>query len=510
MFEKITLPFKLWMKNKEISLASATLALNQLEEAKKISEVGLLARPEDDTGWTITGTSGLGETLTSNDALSPEKLDISREQARKFYRFNPHGRAVIRSLCKFTIGRGVTFAMKFKKEVSDAHLNLYVDYWEAFVKKEKFLRKQKEFVRRYTRDGEVFLRFFLDTDGMVRIRFMEPERVKNPPKYGAGMIGGKPVRGNLSYGIETAKNDIEKIFFYYYMTGEDMNSWIRVPAKDVIHKKLSADSNCKRGFPYLEPILYELKTYNDWLKDRVILNKIRTAVALVKEIPSGVGPSATVKSMRDATRSQATGVESSKTQLFRPGTTLTARGVVYKFLSPDLDARDSAQDGRNILLSIAAGAGLPEYMVTGDASNANYSSSMVAESPAVREFEDLQDDMRDAFIEIFDRVIDAGLDSGELKEPRPEAELVFPSLISRDVKKEADAFVAYHQEKVLSLKTIRGRIGANHDVEEENLEKEPEPEIMPGMPGGAKPGAPVAKPKPKPKPAANEEVTEEE
>jgi len=58
VFEKITLPFKLWMKNKEISLASATLALNQLEEAKKISEVGLLARPEDDTGWTITGTSG--------------------------------------------------------------------------------------------------------------------------------------------------------------------------------------------------------------------------------------------------------------------------------------------------------------------------------------------------------------------------------------------------------------------------------------------------------------------
>ena len=58
MFEKLTLPFKLWMKNKEIGLASATLALNQLEEAKKLSEVGLLARPEDDTGWTITGTSG--------------------------------------------------------------------------------------------------------------------------------------------------------------------------------------------------------------------------------------------------------------------------------------------------------------------------------------------------------------------------------------------------------------------------------------------------------------------
>ena len=70
---------------------------------------------------------------------------------------------------------------------------------------------------------------------------------------------------------------------------------------------------------------------------------------------------------------------------------------------------EGAGDGRHILLNIAAGSGLAEYMVTGDASNANYSSSMVAESPAVKEFEDIQDESKDAYIEIWDRVMENGM-----------------------------------------------------------------------------------------------------
>jgi hypothetical protein len=35
--------------------------------------------------------------------------------------------------------------------------------------------------------------------------------------------------------------------------------------------------------------------------------------------------------------------------------------------------------------------GLPEFMITGDASNGNYASTMIAEGPGEREIEDWQD-----------------------------------------------------------------------------------------------------------------------
>ena len=36
---------------------------------------------------------------------------------------------------------------------------------------------------------------------------------------------------------------------------------------------------------------------------------------------------------------------------------------------------------------------MPEYMLSGDASNANFSSTMVAEGPAVKTFEEMQADL---------------------------------------------------------------------------------------------------------------------
>ena len=474
MIKWIKAKYDLSVASKQFEQKSLDLAIKQLEEATK------LAKLDDDTGWDVLYSGGQSVT---GGVLSESNLETAREQSRKFARWNPHARGVLRSLSKFVIGRGVTFAPKFSGDKIDKKLvEQYVNYWDAWVKIEKFRRKQKESVRRLTRDGEFFLRSFEDVlHGYLKIRFLEPDRIKNPSGYNekSGLLDGKQVRGNLTYGIETSRKDIENVFFYYYETSGDPG-YIRIPAKQVIHKKLFADSNRKRGFPFLETMLYDCKTYRDWLKDRVVLNKIRTAIALVREIDPTMGTKSQVQGIRDQERAQTSGIKSSKMQLPEPGTMITARGVNYKFLTPDLDAKDSAEDGRHILLSIAAGSGLAEYMVTGDASNANYSSSMVAESPAVKEFEDIQDELQDCFIEIYDNVIAFGRKhSKDLPSvgPTPECDLTFPVLINRDVKREADAFGLYDSQRIMSKKTIRGKLGLNNEIENENLKTEKSDEL---------------------------------
>ena len=48
------------------------------------------------------------------------------------------------------------------------------------------------------------------------------------------------------------------------------------------------------------------------------------------------------------------------------------------------------------LRAIGSALAMPEYMISGDSSNANYASTMVAEGPAVKTFEEMQADLIDA------------------------------------------------------------------------------------------------------------------
>ena len=64
-----------------------------------------------------------------------------------------------------------------------------------FVRENRWHERQQEIVRRIDRDGEAFLRFFVDHDGMTRVRFIEPDQVATPPELAADP--------SASFGIQT-------------------------------------------------------------------------------------------------------------------------------------------------------------------------------------------------------------------------------------------------------------------------------------------------------------------
>src|SRR5207302_1611450 len=108
----------------------------------------------------------------------------------------------------------------------------------------------------------------------------------------------------------------------------------------------------------------------------------RTAIVMIKEVtgtPTEVSNMS--KTLPLATRQVA---NETKSKNFRGGTIITAGpGVKYRIESPNINANDVKEDGRNIMLAMAAGMNMPEY-IFGDASNANYASTMIAESPFVK------------------------------------------------------------------------------------------------------------------------------
>ena len=58
---------------------------------------------------------------------------------------------------------------------------------------------------------------------------------------------------------------------------------------------------------------------------------------------------------------------------------------------------------------------MPEYMLSGDASNANFSSTMVAEGPAVKTFEGLQAELVEANVEIMERQLAVAAKAGLIR-----------------------------------------------------------------------------------------------
>jgi hypothetical protein len=173
------------------------------------------------------------------------------------------------------------------------------------------------------------------------------------------------------------------------------------------------------------------------------------------------------------------------------GTVLTTSGnIEYEMISPNINAPDVKDDGRAMLLKVASGVGFPEMIFTADYSQGNYSSSMVAQNPFVKEIEDWQDFFETYYNEFFARVVEASIKYGKPKLPKGTdltCTIVWPSLITADIKVNNEAKEKQFRNKTLSRRTWMESEGLDYDVELENMRQEEEEELFDdpfNMPGG--------------------------
>jgi len=430
--------------------------------------------------------------IEGGDPNNPRKIDSSDaedlyNQAQKFYYRTPHGRNIVRLIEKYVVGRG--FQITPVAEEEDLR-----EQWDLFWTTNRWEQRKKEWVRRVMRSGEAFLRYF-NQGSTVVVRFMDPMAIKEPDETGAG----GQASGNPSWGIETHPEDIETVLAYWFKNS-------RIGADEVQHTKIYADSDVKRGRTIYEPIAPDLTLYRDWIQDRMKLNKIRAVLGLVRKVEGSTTKAANI----------AKGYETSKlknpdgsrqSQLPESVSILTTnKGVEYDLMSPNLQAADVQHDGRTLLLSTSAGVGLPEFMVTSDSSNANYASTMVAEGPAVMEFEDWQDFFKEEFKIMFSKVINTQIarglinefvtkeveeDTGILDEFGVEikkttivteristdCDIQFPDVAVHDILKETQAVSAQDMAGYISKHTATAKLGYNYEDEQELIEQEVEDEI---------------------------------
>lgn len=422
--------------------------------------IDLAVEEPDYARWYLLNSAGSNEATVGRGTLAKDLIDDNaaeiRRQAFMLYYSSPFVRGIIRTLRKFIFGKGVTTTLLEEKAGRKKKAEEYLELWRDT---NRWDLVEKESSDRAFRDGEVFWHNrWMGKKKVPRLEIIEPDDVCSD-KDGA------------SHGIQLEKNDPTTVKRYHIRQCQGMPDPIYIAGEDMHHIKLNADSNMKRGRSLLEPVFRYFKWHDDWLQSRIVLNKVRSAVALVRTVDGRQVEGEMIrKSSVTKNNPLATARRRAQTaKMFRSGSILTAGpGVSYQMLSANLGASDAAQDGRNILLAIAVGVGFPEMFLTGDFSNNNYSSSLTAQNPFVREFEDWQDFFDFHLRMEYKRVLELGIEAGLVdKGTSLKVKNEFPPLVYEDFVQMSTALGQLFLNEIISGHTYATRMGFDYDQEQE-------------------------------------------
>ena len=357
-------------------------------------------------------------------------------------------------------GHGYRVTPRPGRQVPDHLLQKAQEILWLFLRRNLWHRRQQEIVRRRDRDGEVFLRFFPDPEGTLLVRFVEPEQVSTPDH-----LREDPA---ASFGILTRPNDVESVLGYF-VDGD------YVPAREIQHRKANVDLNVKRGLPLFYPVRKNLRRAEKLLRNMCAVAEIQSAIALIRKHSHLAWPAA-----RDFPHAVAPGTTAAATlprQRFLPGTILDVyAGTDYEFPASGIDAARFVAVLQAELRAIAARLVMPEFMLTSDASNANYASTMVAEGPAVKMFQRLQQEMIEEDLQVMWRVLET---AAQLRHIPPELlhdidlQAIPPTLAVRDRLKEAQADAILVRSGAMSPQTMAMRHGLDPDRERQLLASTP-------------------------------------
>jgi hypothetical protein len=411
--------------------------------------------------WAPLGSAGIDERATVAGVRNERELADLRAQCRQLavtneFAINGHENRV-----SYIVGTGHQYRVVARRraEGDAATVRETQAVIDQFLRENNWHARQQEIVRRRDRDGEVFLRFFLSADGLTRVRFVEPGQVATPPT-----LVDDPAS---TLGVHTDPRDVETALAYF-VDGEV------VDAGEMQHRKANVDANVKRGLPLYYPVLKNLRRAEKLLRNMSTLAEIQSAIAFIRRHRAAARSTVQQFAADQADASQTSAL-TGRAQHFRryaPGTVLDApANVEYDFPASSINAAGYVAVLQAELRAIASRLVMPEFMLTSDASNANYASTMVAEGPAVKMFQRLQAEQISADREVMTRVISNAVHTGRLTDASlldVELQVEAPSLAVRLPLEEANVNRIEHAAGILSPQTWCLRRGLDYDREQEN------------------------------------------
>ena len=287
--------------------------------------------------------------MSAGTPLDKSWYDLQQEftDSLEAWRKNPLARRLVSIVTAFVLGSD---GIRLRSDYGplDRFLTEFMNH-----PKNQVALKQTLWSDELTRSGELFpVLFTNEADGMSYIRMMPASQIEH---------------------IVTADGDYETELEYQEVSqpGEDPKIWYSPHAPRstpngsvppvMLHYAINRPVGCVRGESDLAPILPWLKRYSRWLEDRVRLNSAIRAFLWIVKVPGKL-----VQQKQEQYKSPPS-----------PGSVIIAdrEGEEWEAVTPSLQARDAAADGRMIRWMIVAGGPGTGLTDIGEAETANLATA---------------------------------------------------------------------------------------------------------------------------------------
>ena len=363
-------------------------------------------------------------------------------------------------------------------------------------------KEEEAFVRSH-RDGEAICALIPVGAGRTRLKFIEPAHLTEPdvPRELENWLGcSEP--SSWSFGVHSREGDPEDVFGYYVQQSPNPGDFTYYPANRVVHIKANVDSGVKRGVSDFYAVQSHLMNIGKLERNVALGAAVLSAIIGIRQHAAGTTGSQArdlISSLAFRTRTvtRPAGSKSMSTFKAEPGTLLDIpNGMEYKQSPLANQGVGSAfvTIEQALLRTVGTNWNMPEYMISGDASNANYSSTMVAESPFVKFCKRMQRNHRANVLDLMWKVLRIACEGGrfsrwDIWHTDGVAELMdlvsivlqAPIVEARDRPAETNRRKILHDDGVLSRQTWTEEEG--YDPEEEAKRGAAKQQItLPGLP----------------------------
>ena len=404
----------------QIEYHRARAELAQLQEAGEFWDVSRRFQDIEPMGWQRLGpwlpfdrarhTDGQNAPWVWNET----DLDRIRGFANDLATENHIAVGILEHLTNYTISTGFEYQAvpekRFEDDATAKELAEQVqEVVDEFLDLNAFGEREREACYRRSVDGEALLRSFRQHDHTTLTRFIECEQLRQPL--------GSP--HNYRFGVETHPKDIENVL-NYAITYDPTNpsDYEEVPACEVTHIKANVRSTVKRGLSDFYCSREAIDGVQKLLRGMMIGGGIQASIAWIEQFEGS--PQAAVAgnaaSQRDTGRTYFSDPVTGKTanwKRFEPGT-IPKIGAGRTYIPAPLASNTTQHISivQACLRAVGNRWGMPEYLVSGDASNANYASTLVSGAPFVRAVECRQAMFKRYFLRVIWIAIGNAADAG--------------------------------------------------------------------------------------------------
>lgn len=414
---------------------------------------------------------------------------------------------ILGNLRNYTIADGFTVKVTAKKNTGAEQLAASVqEFIDEFLDHNRFTDLgETDALLQAVIDGELLL-WLRPGESVPRVQFVGGEHITEPDKpadieaYYGDMYGF--YGASWTFGVATEFGNAEHTYGYFVDWFGQGTQWDFVPECESVFLKRNVSRQCKRGISDFYIPFKRLDRGTKLFDSAVLGATIQSTIAYIKEHSQGTPQTALEAAALNSRLTgtvdvvKADGVRESVTgETYLGGRVLNVAGTKYHAGPMGTPQGPTYMDVyQSVCRRVGSRWRMPEYMVSGDASNANYSSTLVAESPFIQEIKHEQSQHARKERELLWKAIDMAAKTGRFGLTKAdlcriiEIIVVAPNPESRDPAQLEAVYDSQQAAGVLSKRTRAAQSGLDYEQEQENIAgepKQPPPPMLHPMMGGA-------------------------